>query len=410
MENIGKYQVIEKLGAGGMGVVYRALDTVLQRDVAIKVLSLQLSTHEESRERFFREAHLMGALTHENIVSIYDMGEHGESIYISMEYLEGEDLATMLERREKMSLGTKIRIIHDVSLGLAYAHRKGVIHRDIKPHNIFILSSGQSKILDFGVARIPSSSLTKSGKIVGTANYMAPELLLGDRPDARADIFSLGAVFYELLTYKRAFTGPTLAETLSAIAYRDPEPMKSLDKTIPNELCRIVGKTLVKKASERYQSMEELSRELGRIHTDLELIRRALRDNRRKTVEETATPQRSKERATTLKTDGLPKDADALFRKAAEQFSKGELGGCLFMLGETLRIHPDHLAASILEESLRDELTRLVKQNEQRRQKVIAAVLRSLGGADADAPEEKPQRKDPALIAELRDFLLSTLE
>jgi serine/threonine protein kinase len=262
MRTIGRYQLQDTLGQGGMGVVYRAFDTLLERTVAVKVIGGQLDSNPETRARFMREARSAGQLSHRNIVTIYDLGEEDSHPFLAMEYLQGEDLQQRLSSQIKMSLARKVDLAIDICEGLEYAHAHGVVHRDIKPANIFITSSGQVKILDFGLARLVTSQLTNSNMLMGTLNYMAPEQVRGDRADHRADVFSVGVVLYELLAHKKAFEGDSFASTLYKILEVVPEPLCQVDATVPRELAAIVERALAKPLDERHQSMSTLREEL----------------------------------------------------------------------------------------------------------------------------------------------------
>jgi eukaryotic-like serine/threonine-protein kinase len=261
--NIGRYQLIEKLGQGGMGVVHRAFDTLLQRVVAVKLISGSVEAGPEQRERFFREARAAGQLSHRNIITIHDLGEHEGQPYLAMEYLEGEDLQRRLARPDRMSLAHKVDLAIEVCEGLEYAHVRGVIHRDIKPANIFITTHGTARILDFGLARLVTSELTNSNMMMGTVNYMAPEQVRGDRADHRSDIFSVGAVFYELLSGRKAFEGDSFAATMYKILQETPQSLPAIDASLPHELVAIVDRALAKPRDERYQSMSEMLRDLA---------------------------------------------------------------------------------------------------------------------------------------------------
>jgi serine/threonine-protein kinase len=263
MNSIGRYQLVEKLGQGGMGVVYRAFDTLLQRVVAIKVISTSTEAGSEQRERFFREARAAGQLSHRNIITIHDLGEHEGQPYLAMEYLEGEDLQRRLVRPDRMSLARKVELTIEVCEGLEYAHARGIVHRDIKPANIFITESGTAKILDFGLARLVTSELTNSNMMMGTMNYMAPEQVRGERADHRADIFSVGVVLYELLSGRKAFEGESFAATIYKILQEVPEPLLSIDPDLPPELAAIAEHALAKPRDERYQHMSEMLRDLA---------------------------------------------------------------------------------------------------------------------------------------------------
>jgi eukaryotic-like serine/threonine-protein kinase len=262
MQTIGRYKLLDTLGQGGMGVVYRAFDTLLERTVALKVIGTQIDSNPETRARFLREARAAGQLSHRNIVTIYDLGEYEGHPFLAMEYLEGEDLQQRLSGRVKMSIARKVDLAIDICEGLEYAHAHGVVHRDVKPANVFITASGQVKILDFGLARLITSQLTNSNMLMGTLNYMAPEQVRGDRADHRADIFSVGVLFYELLCNKKAFEGDSFASTMYKILQEVPEPICQVDATVPRALAAIVEHALSKPLDERYQSMTGLREDL----------------------------------------------------------------------------------------------------------------------------------------------------
>ena len=246
-----------------MGVVYRAHDTLLEREVALKIIGASIEGNTDLRERFFREARAAGQLSHRNIITIHDLGEHEGQPYLSMEFLKGEDLQHRLTRPEPLTLARKLEIAHEICEGLAYAHRRGLIHRDIKPANIFITDEGVVKILDFGLARMVSSELTGSNVMLGTLNYMAPEQVRGERIDHRADIFSFGVVLYEILSGRKAFQGDSFATTLYKILQDVPEPLLNIDATLPYEVVMLVEKAIAKGRDDRYQDLSELSRDLA---------------------------------------------------------------------------------------------------------------------------------------------------
>ena len=222
-EKIGKYQVIERIGRGGMGMIFKAHDPVLDRAVALKVISTEIEVTDELRARFFREAQACARLSHPNIVTVYDMGEDDGRFFIVMEFLEGEELRRIIAQKKPLTLEDKLTVMLQVCDGLHYAHQKGVVHRDIKPGNIFLLRNGQAKILDFGIAQIATTEagLTRTGLIMGTLRYISPEQVRG-RADHRSDIFSVGAVFYELLSFRPAFAGEDPMQLLEQLRANDP--------------------------------------------------------------------------------------------------------------------------------------------------------------------------------------------
>jgi Tol biopolymer transport system component len=268
--HLGPYEILGPLGAGGMGEVYRAKDTRLGRDVAIKILPAHLSENVEVRERFEREARAISSLNHPNICTLYDIDREGDVDYFVMELLDGETMAARLERGP-MKLDEALKIGAQVADGLAAAHKQGIIHRDLKPGNIALTRSG-AKILDFGVAKLRdeqvvematrTTPLTSAGSMVGTVQYMAPEQLEGKPVDHRADLFAFGALLYEMLTGKRAFEGQSQASVIAAILREDPRPVSQLIPTTPASLDRVVTSCLAKDPEERWQSAGDLAREL----------------------------------------------------------------------------------------------------------------------------------------------------
>jgi Tol biopolymer transport system component len=269
---LGPYEILAPLGAGGMGEVYRARDPRLERDVAIKVLPEHFSDDHDSLARFQAEAKAVAALSHPNIVAIFDTGQHGDQLYVVTELLEGE---TLRSRLRVGPLGMRKAAEHAarVAEGLAAAHEKGIVHRDVKPENLFLLNDGRVKILDFGLARHDpllqatadeSSSPTVArptnpGAMIGTVGYLSPEQARGDPADHRSDIFSLGAVLFEMLTGRRAFKGTSPAELLSSVLRDEPEAPSASDPRIPHALDLIVHHCLEKSPDERFQSARDLA-------------------------------------------------------------------------------------------------------------------------------------------------------
>jgi serine/threonine protein kinase len=266
-QTLGKYRVMEPLGRGGMARVYRAYHPQLDRYVAIKVLRSDLVEDEEFLLRFRREARAVASLRHSNIVQVYDSDVEGEIYYIVLELLEGDSLKTRLNdyriRDERMPLGDMVRVLIDVLDGLSYAHSEGMIHRDIKPANIMLTRRGEAVVTDFGIAQIlGSTSHTASGAMMGTLNYMAPEQGLQGQSDVRSDIYSLGIVFYEMLTKRVPFDADTpLAVLMKHL--NDPLPLpRKIEPAVPEPLERVVLKSLAKRPEDRYQAAEEMKKAL----------------------------------------------------------------------------------------------------------------------------------------------------
>jgi hypothetical protein len=269
-EKIGKYVVSERIGRGGMGMIFKAHDPVLERPVALKVISSEIEVTDELRARFFREAQACARLSHPNIVTIYDMGEADGRLYIVMELLEGDELRHLIAQRKVPLLEDRLSIMTQVCSGLGYAHQRGIVHRDIKPANIFLQRDGQVKILDFGIAQMANTGagLTRTGLIMGTLRYISPEQVRG-RADHRSDIYSVGAVFYELLALRPPFTGDDPMHLLEQLRTEEPPPVDQLDPSIPPALAGIIGRALRKDPDERYGDLAEMRTALEDVQTGL---------------------------------------------------------------------------------------------------------------------------------------------
>ncbi len=257
-----------------MGVVYKAHDSLMERDVAIKVMSDLMLAVPEIRSRFFREARTAGKLSHENITVVYDVGEDEGRPYIVMEYLTGSDLAALIERNEPIPFLQKLDYAIQICRGLSYSHANEIVHRDIKPQNIRIVGSGKVKIMDFGIARSLTSTMTTTGAVIGTPYYMSPEQIQGRHVDKRSDIFSFGVLFYELLTGKKPFTGDVPTAVMFKIVYDEPERIDDARIDHRNGLREVVGKLLAKDPDNRYQDLAEAADTLENIVADLRVEER----------------------------------------------------------------------------------------------------------------------------------------
>jgi serine/threonine protein kinase len=286
-QSIKHYAVEGTLGKGGMGIVYRARDTRLQRPVALKVLPPEVTSDPERRQRFVQEARAASAVNHPAIAQIYDVDETPEGIYIAMELIEGRTVRSLLQSRELDLLGA-LEVGIQVAGGLGKAHEAGIVHRDIKPENVMVTPDGHAKILDFGLAKRmdtspPSAALqgdelsrmetvarTQAGMVIGTLRYMSPEQARGRPVDQRSDIFSLGVVIYEMVTGQIPFSGATPLDQLHAIAFEETQPVTALRAYLPASLQRVIARCLRKRPEDRYPEARELAADLKSVQREVE--------------------------------------------------------------------------------------------------------------------------------------------
>jgi serine/threonine-protein kinase len=263
---LGHYDIVDELGRGGMGVVYKGYEPALGRYVAIKVLSTQMAHDPVFVERFLREARSMAALSDPNIIQIYFIGQDEDQVFFAMEFIDGDSLSGFLKRDGKISTGDAIKVLLQAAKGLAAAHAEGVIHRDIKPGNIMINNRGVVKVADFGIALasndISSSKLTSTGALVGTPGYLPPEVCLGKAVDQRSDIFALGIVLFESLTGRMPFNDASPLKLMLEIVESDIPDIREFNPEVDEETVRILGRMLEKNPSDRYQSCDELNADL----------------------------------------------------------------------------------------------------------------------------------------------------
>lgn len=272
IETLGRYKILDTIGQGAMGVVYKAVDPVIDRTVAIKTINFMLGKDDiaENEARFQQEIKAAGRLNHPNIVTIYDVGRTEQMAYMAMEFLEGKELKDILASEEKPAVSTAIDWIAQIADGLAFAHENMVIHRDVKPSNIMIVRGGLAKITDFGIARMPSSAVkTMTGMILGSPRYMSPEQVIGRTLDHRTDIFSLGVVLYETLTGIAPFDGDNVNAIMYATVNTNPPPLSSHYPGVPPMLDLILAKSLAKTVDERYQHMNEFANDLREVKRQL---------------------------------------------------------------------------------------------------------------------------------------------
>ena len=271
---ISHYKILEKLGEGGMGIVYKAGDTKLDRIVALKFLPQALTADVEERERFYQEARAASQLLHPNVTAIFEINESDEQVYLAMEYVNGKTLKKRIQQEEPLSVGKALDIAIQICNGISAAHEKAIVHRDVKSENILLTSKGEVKITDFGLAKLKGATkLTKTGSTLGTAAYMSPEQARGEDVDARSDIFSCGVVLYELFTGKLPFRGEHQAAILYSLVNEEPLPLARYNESTSPELQRIVSKALAKDKEDRYQHADEMLADLRRERKSMDYVK-----------------------------------------------------------------------------------------------------------------------------------------
>ena len=292
MQHIGRYEIVRELGRGAMGVVFKARDPLIGRSVAVKTITAGVAKDPDLLARFYREAKSAGLLHHPNIVTVYELSESEGLPFIAMEYLEGESLEQVVVRRSPLPLAQKLGYIVQACRAFDFAHRRGVVHRDIKPANIMITMEGVVKVVDFGIARIIDTSKTQTGSLLGTLSYMSPEQLRGQSADERCDIWSLGAVLYECMSYRKPFTGDNHGALLRSILEDEPPSIQEVAPECPANLKKVVDRALCKELSDRYQTVDELLLDVEPIWSELrqDTVRRFV-DSARKLVAEGETAE-----------------------------------------------------------------------------------------------------------------------
>ena len=285
MEKIGRYRITGILGSGAMATVYKAHDPEIDRTIAIKVLKPELARNEDYRVRFIREAKGAGTLSHPNIVTVYDVGEQDGLPYITMEFVDGVTLAQWLERNPRLSVPQTVAIGAQLASALGFAHKKGIVHRDIKPGNIMLVGDAHAvKVTDFGICRIEGSEATQAtrvGDVIGTPHYMSPEQVLGQPADSRSDVFSTGIVLYQMLTGELPFTGDTLVSVGMKIAKTDPRALQEVVPNVPASVRRVIDRALKKAPEKRFSDGEDMARALHGVQKELEETAHASERGRR---------------------------------------------------------------------------------------------------------------------------------
>ena len=400
-QKFGKYEIIAELGRGGLGVVYKARDPLIGRLVALKALAPEVLADPDLLMRFYREAQAAANLQHPNVVTIYDLGEISGSPYIAMELVEGATLREIIDRQSPIPLAQKLSIIRQFCAGLAHAHQHGVVHRDVRPSNILVMTDGTA-VVDFGIARLESSSMTKTGMSIGTVQYSSPEQINTGTLDARSDIFAAGVVIYEFLTYRRPFDGKTMAAVIDEVMKKEPAPLRQFVPDIPAELETIVGRCLVKNPEARYQKLDEMLSDLAPIAQSLQqnlaehlmgqvpdLIARSDFAQARDVLLNILTLDRGHSTAKILlaevnseikRSEVSTKITDFL-NKGQASLHAGDFQGAAKSLEEALNIDPNHAEAQSLLATARRELERSAEV----RKRLVASQNAYLSGNPTDA-------------------------
>src|SRR5438067_154519 len=389
-EKLGRYRIVAELGRGAMGAVYRAVDPLIEREVAIKTLldDLPAEIVEEVRERFLREARSAGRLNHPNIVTIYDVGEDAGVAYIAMELLEGRSLQQMLRSQPRLPHATAGDIAAQVADALDHAQHYRIVHRDIKPANVMVAGSGRCKLTDFGIAYVPTSSMTQTGAALGSPKYMSPEQVAGITVDGRADLFSLGVVLYEMLTGRNPFVrdaDTTPLPVMHRISVEPHAPLRSLDPAIPEVFDRILRRALAKKPQDRYARAGEMADELRRAAREATAVGTAY--DKTTKVDAVATPYEKTVKVQAVR-DQLMDDLDA-FAKRVDEEQQAQVR-----------------AAEAERQRRQQELTRAAEEQRKRAEAARAQTatqdgMRRPSALDALRKQAEvrtaPRREDPAL-------------
>lgn len=376
---IGKYEIKSVLGKGAMGVVYRALDPDIGREVAIKTMSGEFLNDKELRIRFLREAQSAGRLQHPNIVTVFELFEEEGTAYLVMELLEGAPLYSLIKHKRPLDISEKLSILQQIAAGLHHAHENGIVHRDIKPSNVFVSRDGVVKVLDFGVAKIGEGELTKAGTVFGTVEYMAPEQVRGQPVDARADIFSVGVVAYELLAGRNPFRGDTLATSVFKILSDDPGSPAAEADDIPEGIERAVLRALAKKPDHRFQTLADVAVAIGLTakESNIELRPPRLSTEEVETAKASGTahsegPQVSQWSNVAAAAGQL----EGIFKKGIDCLSAGNFQECVDRMSEVLDAVPVHSMAlhylSQSEEKIRQQ--RLSPEKHQEAAEALAEM------------------------------------
>jgi hypothetical protein len=406
--HIGSYDIVAVIGRGGMGTVFKATDPRIGRAVAIKVLTAA-ADDPDLLDRFYREAKYTGNLQHQNIVTVYELGHQDGVPYLVMEYLEGVSLDVLIASGRPMHIAEKLRIILQVCSGLSYAHKRDLIHRDVKPANIVILENGTAKLVDFGIARLGGNRLTRTGQIVGSLNYMSPEQLdANTEVDLQTDVYSTGVVLYQLMTGMLPFEGGSTAATLMKIIHDPPPPIRKYLKDCPAELEAITQKALAKNRQDRYASADDFALDIGRLQQRFEKqwlnehCQRAADSLERKDFAGARQHVLQVLRAAPQNTEGgdllrlikkgeeqqqRQRQAEQLRRDAEAAFRRNDLSGAGQLVDQGLRLDPANTALASLKQGIEEARARADKCQAALRRAEAALKLDNLQAASHSIEE-----------------------
>ncbi len=397
ISSLGRYKIVSEIGQGAMGVVYKAVDPIIDRTVAIKTINLNLSRQEleEYEARFQQEIKAAGRLNHPNIVTIYDVGKTDQVAYMAMEFLEGAELKDMIASGRLPPSESVVDIIAQVADGLWFAHQQDIVHRDVKPSNIMVMKGGIAKITDFGIARLPNSAVkTMTGLILGSPRYMSPEQVIGKTIDARSDIFSLGVVLYEALTGVAPFDGDNVNAIMYATVNTTPPPPSSHNRSLPPMLDLIAAKAMAKLLEDRYQSIKELADDLREVRRQIDSTRpaNALKATTspppvRASSPPIAVPERMVDTSTIPLESAAPKTKD-------EEIKALSLAKTFDSFDATLRL----AAMTDQTEDFRDYITATQKMRAYRGKIEAGSPLGQQAAAEERKPTPRPAAPPPYLL------------